>query len=322
MLVEDVELDLTGLTLFPGHINAHDHLDFALFPRLGTGLYANATAWARDIYHPERSPIAEQQRVPKAMRLLWGGLRNLLAGVTTVCHHNPYEPCFDDDFPVRVVKNYGWAHSLAFEEDVRGRFDATPPDATFLIHAAEGTDAASAQEIFELDRLGVLTDRTVLIHAVGVDERGWQLIRDRKASIITCPRSNAFTLGRTAAVPADVPVALGTDSPLTSEGDFLDELQQYGPLRHDAAQVLRLTATSDYIATSGFGQPPELVVIRNRIHLITQRLSAALPVALRQQFFPLRVGTRGAVLVRWDIPQLIAATGLDPIRLAGKLVMQ
>jgi hypothetical protein len=68
-----------------------DHLEFNLFPRLGRGPYPNAGEWARDIYHPDRSPIREQLRVPKTVRLWWGALKNLLSGVTTVCHHNPYE---------------------------------------------------------------------------------------------------------------------------------------------------------------------------------------------------------------------------------------
>ena len=88
-------------TILPGLINAHDHLHFALFPRLGAGPYPNATAWARDIYHPEREPIRSHLRVPKRLRLLWGGLRNLLSGVTTVGHHDPFDAVFDEDVPGR-----------------------------------------------------------------------------------------------------------------------------------------------------------------------------------------------------------------------------
>ncbi|MEO5926367.1 MAG: hypothetical protein ABIR70_21270 [Bryobacteraceae bacterium] len=322
MIVEGFDIDLGGLTVFPGHINAHDHLDFALFPRLGRGTYPNATAWARDIYHPEQLPIAEHLRVPKPIRMRWGGLRNLLAGVTTVSHHNPYEPVFDDNFPIRVVKNYGWAHSLAFEEDVRARFDATPEGAPFLIHAAEGTDAASAQELFELDRLGVLTDRTVLIHAVGLDEAGWQLVRARRVSVITCPRSNCFTLGRTAAIPIDIPTALGTDSAITSEGDFLDELRASETKHGCASKILRLAPTTDFQAARGFGQQPELVVIGERIQLISPRLAEALPAALRSKLFPLHIETRVPALVRCNIPQLMGITPLPEIRLAGRLVVQ
>src|SRR6185437_15388275 len=71
-------IDLSGFLLLPGMVNAHDHLEFALFPRLGSGNYRNYVEWSRDIYHPEASPVREQLAVPKSARLLWGGIRNLL----------------------------------------------------------------------------------------------------------------------------------------------------------------------------------------------------------------------------------------------------
>ena len=114
-------LDLSGYLLLPGLINAHDHLEFALFPRLGNRMYANAHEWALDIYRPEEEPIRSLRKIDKSMRLWWGGIRNLLSGVTTVCHHNEYAPVFDDHFPVRVLRNYGWAHSFAFEEKIQAR---------------------------------------------------------------------------------------------------------------------------------------------------------------------------------------------------------
>jgi len=39
-------LDLTGFLILPGLINAHDHLEFNLFPSLGHGTYPNAKSWA------------------------------------------------------------------------------------------------------------------------------------------------------------------------------------------------------------------------------------------------------------------------------------
>jgi hypothetical protein len=309
-------------------INAHDHLEFALFPRLGRRHYANATEWARDIYHPGQSPVREQLQVPKSLRLLWGGLRNLACGVTMVCQHNPYEAAFDDDFPVRVARNYGWAHSLAFEPDVRECFDNTPLGGVFLIHAGEGTDEDAAAEIFKLHELGVLDVRTVLIHAVGFRAAGWDLIRSTGASVVWCPRSNLFTLGKTLSrdiLDSGIRIALGTDSSLTTEGDLLDEIRTAAELcGGDVSNFVRMPdRPDDWIAAPAFGQPPELVVIGGRIHLIGPRLARSLPPRICREFYPLWIETRPPVLVRWNVPRMLAEAALhlgEDVRLAGRRV--
>jgi cytosine/adenosine deaminase-related metal-dependent hydrolase len=332
-VAEGIELDLEGLRILPGLINAHDHLEFALFPRLGQRIYGNASEWARDIYHPNESPIQEHLEVPKPLRLLWGGLRNLACGVTTVCHHNPYEAAFDDGFPVRVVKHFGWAHSLAFETNIRDNFNATPPGAPFLIHAGEGTDETAGREIFRLHELGVLDERTVLIHAVGFDADGWELVRKTGAGVVWCPRSNLFTLGRTLSkevLGSGISIALGTDSPLTAEGDLLDEICAARELagaefRMDAAaRLLRLPPQpDDWIAAAGFGEPPELVVTGGMIRLISPRLARAIPPHICREFFPMQIETRPPVLVRWNVPRMLEETSQhlgEDIRMAGRKV--
>src|SRR5579863_4968374 len=109
---ETLTFNLTGFLVLPGLINAHDHLEFNLFPRLGRGPYPNASAWARDIHHPDEPPVKQHVQVSKLLRLRWGGIKNLISGVTTVAHHNAYHAVFrEPNFPVRVVKCYGWAHS-------------------------------------------------------------------------------------------------------------------------------------------------------------------------------------------------------------------
>lgn len=331
MLIEGAEIDLQGLEVMPGLINAHDHMEFALFPRLGQGPYPNATEWARDIYHPDRAPILEHLQIPKTLRLIWGGLRNLIAGATTVCEHNAYNPVFDGDFPIRVVRRYGWAHSLQFADDIQARYAATPRDVPFVIHAGEGVDAIAQAELAELDRLGVLHDNTVLVHSVAWNDEGWRMLRERGVGVLTCPRSNLFTLGRT--LPHAFDAALGTDSALTAEGDLLDEIcaarQLWG---HDprkmvtsvAARLLRLDSTpNDYIAVENFGTPPQMVVIGGKLRLISERLAANLSDSQRRQFSSLEIEGRPGVLVRQDIPELMAETRrhfAGPLRLAGREV--
>ena len=76
-----------------------------------------------------------------------------------------------------------------------------------------------------------------------------------------------------------------------------------------AARILRLPPRpDDWIAVTRFGEPPELVVIGGRIHLIGPELAEALPPALRRKFHPLQIQNRPPVLVRWNIPQLLEDT--------------
>ena len=210
-------LDLEGYLLLPGLINAHDHLEFALFPRLGNRTYANAHEWALDIYRPEDEPIRSLRKIDKSARLWWGGIRNLLSGVTTVCHHNEYAPVFDDHFPVRVLRNYGWAHSFAFEEEIQARARARSTEEPFFIHLGEGTDAEAEAELWELDRLGLLNAHTVLIHALAIGQ--------------TRPGTGAFTRGIYRLVPEFefVSVRQDTGSRIHRCVSFLRPWQRFAP---------------------------------------------------------------------------------------------
>ncbi len=336
-----IELDLAGHLLLPGLINAHDHLEFNLFPQLGRPPYANASEWAADVYRPDDSPVKEHLAVPKRVRLLWGGIKNLLSGVTTVAHHNPYQTSiFNYRFPVRVVKQFGWAHSLAFSPNLFEAWRNSPRRWPFIIHAAEGVDADAHAEVPRLKELGLLTARTVLVHAVATTPADLQTIAQSGASIVWCPVSNLFTLGKTLSQEAfgsGVTIALGTDSALTAEGDLIDHLKCAGretwPLvTTNAARILHLHAgqgtisergVADLVAVADNGQTPaealrdlrpEMVMVRGQVML--SRIGAP-------GLNPINVEGRGRYLVRADIKALYAAAAraLGPeIRLAGRRV--
>src|SRR5215469_8037145 len=255
-----INVNLDGYLVLPGLINAHDHLEFNLFPKLGNGPYPNSEAWAHDIYDPNHPLLREHLSIPKTVRLWWGGIKNLLSGVTTVCHHNPYEPdVFGTGFPVRVLRQYGWAHSLAFEKDIRGRLAETPDGAPFIVHLGEGTDEQSKGEIFVLDQMGALGSRTVIVHGVALTPDGHALRRRRGAAVVWCPTSNRFTLGTTLDVRLIYPeenLALGSDSALTSQGGLLDEIRvAYRHERVPAAAVYSMvTSAAASILRLGCGE--------------------------------------------------------------------
>jgi cytosine/adenosine deaminase-related metal-dependent hydrolase/ubiquinone/menaquinone biosynthesis C-methylase UbiE len=225
-------LDLSGYVLLPGLINAHDHLEFGLFPKLGrpTGAppYQNSTEWGEEIHQVHASIIEQCRQIPKTTRLWWGAIRNLLCGITTVCHHNPLHADLTlHDFPVRVLSRFGWSHSLALDSHLAEKFQATPKDRPFILHAAEGIDEESRNEISRLDQMRVLDERTVLVHGLACTANEISLINRRGASLVVCPTSNLFLFGKTLSrnlLTSIEQAAIGSDSPITAEGDLLDEV--------------------------------------------------------------------------------------------------
>jgi cytosine/adenosine deaminase-related metal-dependent hydrolase len=273
----DLVVDLEGAVVVPGLVNAHDHLELNSLPRLKwREQYRNAADWIAD-FQPRfaSDPDLAQARPDTIADRVWvGGLKNLLAGVTTVCHHNPLHRALRRRFPVRVVTRCRVSHSLVIDGvQVADSYRRTPPDWPWIIHAAEGVDDDAAREIAVLDRLGCLGPNTVLVHGVAIDpDRGRALAR-RGVSLVWCPTSNAFLFGTTADVRAfddEGRLALGSDSRLSGEGDLLDEIRAAYATRQVSAEgtVRMVTAGAadalrlDCAGRLRPGAPADLIVVR------------------------------------------------------------
>jgi cytosine/adenosine deaminase-related metal-dependent hydrolase len=354
------EIDLSGFLVMPGLVNAHDHLEFALYPRLARPPYRSYIDWGTDILSEFSDVIAKHRSIPKEVRLWWGGIRNLLCGVTTVSHHNPLWPELQrEDFPVRVVEQYGWGHSLAFGGDLRVARAATPAGCAFIVHACEGVDEKAREELWELDRLGLLDERAVLVHGLAIDRSGVELMQQRRASLIVCPSSNDFLFGKLPdlSLLGDIDnVALGNDSPLTAEGDLLDEVRfamrccnlssqtAYRMVTETPAAILRLREAEGTIRVSGRGDlmavrdtnrdaadrlqmlslhDVEFVMLGGCVQLASEKVYERLPLPVKKGMEPLWIdGT-----MRWlraPVKELLSAAeevlGVDGVCLGGRSI--
>jgi cytosine/adenosine deaminase-related metal-dependent hydrolase len=355
---EHTHIDLDGFLVLPGFINAHDHLQFSLFPKLANPPYRNYVEWGEDIHLTFPDVIAKHKSVSKDVRLWWGGIRNLLCGVTTVCHHDAQWPELQkQEFPVKVMRKFGWAHSLLLGGDILKARTETPPGRAFIMHACEGIDERARGELFELDRLGLLDANTVLVHGLAIDHSGIALIQQRRASLILCPSSNQFLFEDLPKVPllkTIENICVGSDSPLTAAGDLLDESRfamtycnvnpnlAYHMLTEAPAAILRLqegegairaSGPADLIAIRDIGHDApdrlrtlslaeiEFVMIRGRVQLASSAILERLSIPMRQGLEPLWIdGT-----IRWlraPVNELLRSTeailGSGEVRLGGK----
>lgn len=287
----DLVVDLEGAFVLPGLVNAHDHLELNHYgPLKCRERYDNATEWIDDLRPALQHDAAIRMNsgFPLRDRLFIGVLKNLLAGVTTVAHHNPLYRELRGLAPLRLLRSFGWAHSFGLEgrpvgahgekgAQVRAAFQDTPAGVPFIVHMGEGVDRSAEEELTRLDALGCLKPNTVVVHGVAMNVESWRQTIARGASLVWCPASNRFLFGRTiparafldAAEAASRHLCIGTDSRLTGARDLLEELRAASTASPvTAVELLRMVTTAAAsvlrLAQAGrlvVGGPADLIVL-------------------------------------------------------------
>jgi cytosine/adenosine deaminase-related metal-dependent hydrolase len=230
-------VDLHDHVIFPGLINAHDHLFGTWWPRVAPGRpYTNVYHWLDEYEH---SAVLYDRGQNSAKDMYeFGAYRNLISGVTTIADHYKRieEPEFYNRYPVHVLYKYGrtWLPRLprrtGWGDDIPVEYNlAMRTGQPYIIHLAEGVDAETAQEMDILTQANALGRNTVIIHGIALRPEDMRLMAEAGASVCWCPGSNLYLYGVTANISAlqkaRVNITLGTDSSVTGGLNILDEVR-------------------------------------------------------------------------------------------------
>jgi cytosine/adenosine deaminase-related metal-dependent hydrolase len=214
---------LRDTIVFPGLFNSHDHLDFDLYPAIGYGRYRDYLEWSHDIHRRDTGLIAAIESVPRAARVRWGALKNLLGGVTAVAHHG--ESVDAADLGSLALLPGASIHSVRLGGRWRWRLNAPINRAPYVVHVGEGTTEEMRREVDELARWNLLRRDLIAVHAIAMAPE--QASRFR--AIVWCPVSNEHLYGATATIQSlkrSTTVVLGTDSTLTADWNIWNHLRR------------------------------------------------------------------------------------------------
>jgi 5-methylthioadenosine/S-adenosylhomocysteine deaminase len=147
-----------------------------------------------------------------------------------------------------------WIGELSAERDLPVQIHLSETEAEVQDCLAEH----GARPAFYLDRLGLLSERTVLAHGVWLDPEELALVAERGATVVTNPVAN-FKLGvggvfpHPAARAAGVPVGLGTDGAGSNDSlDLLSDLKTFAlAQKHAAADPTAIDAAEAWAVATG-----------------------------------------------------------------------
>ena len=208
---------------FPGLFNAHDHLEFNLFPRLRSKIYRDYLEWGNDIQRLYSTEINAALNIPIELRMKFGMIKNLFNGITTVMQHGKISVIKSDQI-LNVFNSYNYLHSISLEKNWRIKLISMFNKLPFVIHLGEGTGEVVEKEVNNLFKWNLFKRKVIAVHGISLSKNH----ADKLAALIWCPDSNLFLYDKTANVSElknYLPVLFGSDSNLTSDPNFWNHIR-------------------------------------------------------------------------------------------------
>lgn len=235
----------------PGLINAHDHMTFTERPpAIHTERYEHRHDWRRGQNGHTRIPSGSNRSRNKG--ILWGELRQLIAGATSVNGSGAAGGLMRNldvngavqeglDVPSSEYSTFPLGDSNGTRREMGcdyGGLDSPMDSAirnagSYTPHIAEGIGLDARNEFICLSRgenggEDVVFEKTALIHGIGLLPIDYAVMAADRAKLIWSPRSNIDLYGHTAQVTVashlGVRIALGTDWAISGSMSVLREL--------------------------------------------------------------------------------------------------
>jgi cytosine/adenosine deaminase-related metal-dependent hydrolase len=218
----DNQIEFEPALIIPGLFNAHDHLEFSLYPQLGRRQYQNYLEWGNDIHQNFKQEIKNVLDVPFEDRWRMGMLKNLLSGVTTVIDHGFHRKHPETPL-INLHNGFQYIHSLGTDKNWKIKVNL-PYTQPIMIHLGEGTDQVAYGELKKIMKNNFLHRKIIGVHLIDGDPQLFSKLN----AMIWCPDSNLFLYGKTPSIhdyQKMVRVLFGTDSPVSASPNIWDHFR-------------------------------------------------------------------------------------------------
>jgi len=232
------EIVVTNAYIFPGFIDAHNHVAYNFLPKWDPPkVYLRRAQWqAAQSYKIFKKPYDDNKKTLFCEMVKYGEIKAMLSGVTTIQGTSPGSACVGVlirnaenqnqlNLPASYIRTYILDVST-FKETI----DWTKTK-SFVIHIAEGVpgDAPSLKEFQILQQKNLLTASTAIIHGAAFGDTEFQKMGQAGAKLIWSPESNLRLYNQTTNIPLalahGVPVSLAVDWNPSGSDTLFDELR-------------------------------------------------------------------------------------------------